>query len=44
MTTTLPVACANTGRNLIGIEKDAGYFDIACKRLGIDEPVMQAAE
>jgi site-specific DNA-methyltransferase (adenine-specific) len=41
---TTGVACANTGRNFIGIEKDAGYFDIACKRLGIDEPVMQAAE
>lgn len=42
---TTGVACANTGRNFIGIEKDAGYFDIACKRLGLDdEPVMQAAE
>lgn len=42
---TTGVACANTGRNFIGIEKDAGYFDIACKRLGLsDEPAMQAAE
>jgi site-specific DNA-methyltransferase (adenine-specific) len=30
---TTGVACANTGRNFIGIEKDAGYFDIACCRL-----------
>lgn len=42
---TTGVACANTRRNFIGIEKDAGYFDIACKRLGLaDEPAMQAAE
>lgn len=42
---TTGVACANTGRNFIGIEKDAGYFDIACKRLGLDdESVVQAAE
>jgi 16S rRNA G966 N2-methylase RsmD len=30
---TTGVACANTGRNFIGIEKDAGYFDIACRRI-----------
>ena len=30
---TTGVACANTGRNFIGIEKDAGYFDIACCRI-----------
>jgi site-specific DNA-methyltransferase (adenine-specific) len=27
------VACANTGRNFIGIERDPGYFDIARKRI-----------
>ena len=27
------VACANTGRNFIGIELDEGYFDIAQKRI-----------
>ena len=27
------VACMNTGRNFIGIEKDAGYFDIAVRRI-----------
>jgi DNA modification methylase len=27
------VACVNTNRNFIGIEMDAGYFDIATKRI-----------
>ena len=27
------VACANTGRNFIGMELDAGYFEIARKRI-----------
>jgi DNA modification methylase len=30
---TTGVACVNTGRNFIGIEQDAGYFDIARKRI-----------
>lgn len=30
---TTGVACLNTGRRFIGIELDAGYFDIACRRL-----------
>ena len=30
---TTGVACANTGRNFIGIELDAGYFEIAEKRI-----------
>ena len=30
---TTGVACVNTGRKFIGIEKDAGYFDIACDRI-----------
>jgi len=27
------VACLNANRRFIGIEKDAKYFDIACKRI-----------
>ncbi|HEY8355618.1 MAG TPA: site-specific DNA-methyltransferase, partial [Methylophilaceae bacterium] len=27
------VACANTGRRFIGIERDDKYFDIACRRI-----------
>ena len=30
---TTGVACKNTGRKFIGIEKDAGYFEIAKQRL-----------
>ena len=30
---TTGVACVNTGRKFIGIEKDANYFDIACGRV-----------
>lgn len=30
---TTGVACANTGRKFIGIEMDAGYFDISRKRI-----------
>ena len=41
---TTGVACLNTGRNFIGIEQDPGYYAIAAKRLGFDEPAMQAAE
>ena len=29
------VACMNTGRNFIGIEKDEKYFNIAKERLGV---------
>ena len=32
---TTGVACVNTGRKFIGIEKDAGYFEIAKQRLGV---------
>ena len=31
---TTGVACLNTGRNFIGMELDAKYFDAASKRLG----------
>jgi site-specific DNA-methyltransferase (adenine-specific) len=27
------VACANTGREFIGIELDKKYYDIACRRI-----------
>lgn len=30
---TTGVACINTGRNFIGIERDAGYFQIATERI-----------
>jgi len=30
---TTGVACANTGRRFIGIERDPGYFTIACDRI-----------
>ena len=30
---TTGVACANTGRNFVGIELDQGYFDIATRRI-----------
>lgn len=30
---TTGVACKNLNRNFIGIEKDAGYFEIAKKRI-----------
>jgi DNA modification methylase len=29
------IACKNTGRKFIGIEKDAGYFEIAKQRIGL---------
>lgn len=32
---TTGVACVNTNRNFIGIEKDEGYFKIAERRLGV---------
>jgi site-specific DNA-methyltransferase (adenine-specific) len=32
---TTGIACKNTGREFIGIEKDAGYFEIAKQRLGV---------
>ena len=30
---TTGVACANTGRKFIGIERDAAYFEIARQRI-----------
>ena len=50
---TTGVACAKLGRGFIGIEKDAKYFDIACRRieqayrqrdLFIAAPVLQSSE
>ena len=34
------VACVNTGRNFIGIEKDDHYFDVACDRIKHAEKEM----
>ena len=36
-TGTTAVAAAQNGRRWVGIEKDAGYVEIASKRLGIGE-------
>ncbi|WP_435952684.1 DNA-methyltransferase [Dryocola sp. BD626] len=33
---TAGVACQQTGRNFIGIEKDADIYHVACSRLGIE--------
>jgi site-specific DNA-methyltransferase (adenine-specific) len=30
---TTGLACANTGRRFIGIEKDADFFRVACERI-----------
>ncbi len=35
---TTGVACANTGRRFIGIEKEVKYFDIACRRIEDAQP------
>ena len=34
------VACVNTNRNFIGIERDEEYFDIAEKRIKDTEPLL----
>jgi site-specific DNA-methyltransferase (adenine-specific) len=34
---TTAIACINTGRNYIGIEKDKTYYDIAVKRIAEHE-------
>jgi site-specific DNA-methyltransferase (adenine-specific) len=44
---TTGVACVNTGRRFIGIERDAGYFAIAQRRITEAQnatPLLQAAE
>jgi site-specific DNA-methyltransferase (adenine-specific) len=42
---TTGVACAMEGRHFIGVELDAGYFDIACKRIDSVQPaLMEAAD
>ena len=37
-TGTTALAAKQFGRRWVGIEKDAGYVEIASKRLGISEP------
>jgi site-specific DNA-methyltransferase (adenine-specific) len=39
---TTGVACANTGRNFIGIERDAGYFQVASERIANAQPRLVA--
>ncbi|MBU2177634.1 MAG: site-specific DNA-methyltransferase [Gammaproteobacteria bacterium] len=38
---TTGVACVNTGREFIGIEQDAGYFEIATKRIETAQDTLQ---
>lgn len=38
------VACINTGRRFIGIERDEGYFAIAQRRIADAQPPLMAAE
>ena len=38
------VACVNTGRRFIGIERDPGYFAIAERRIAEAQPQLLAAE
>jgi site-specific DNA-methyltransferase (adenine-specific) len=41
---TTGVACVQTGRSFVGIEKDAGYFDIAKRRIETAQlPLLEAA-
>lgn len=41
---TTGVACVNTGRNFIGMEKDAAYFEIARQRIETAQlPLLQVA-
>lgn len=30
------IACEELGRNFIGVELDPEYYEIACRRLGVD--------
>ena len=41
---TTGVACVNTGRSFIGIERDPGYFAIAERRIAEAQPMLMAAE
>jgi site-specific DNA-methyltransferase (adenine-specific) len=41
---TTGVACVNTGRNFIGIEKDPAYFAIAKERIEGRSPAVELAE
>ena len=37
---TTAIACINTGRNFIGIEKDEKYFEIAKNRINEAEGIL----
>ena len=37
---TTGLACQNTNRHFIGIEKDSNYFNIACARLNYESPEL----
>lgn len=41
---TTGVACVETGRNFIGIEKDSGYFDVASRRIEKAAAALQQQE
>ena len=41
---TTGVACVQTKRHFIGIEKVPKYFDIATRRIGGTDPLFQAVE
>lgn len=41
---TTGVACVNTGRRFIGIERDPDYFALAERRIAEAQPQLLAAE
>ena len=40
---TTAIAALRTGRNAICIEKDAGYYDIMCRRVAAEQTAMAAS-
>ena len=40
---TTGVACVQTGRHFVGIEKEAKYFEIAQRRIATAQPALIAA-
>lgn len=39
---TTAIAALRTGRNCIAIEKDAGYYDVMCKRVEAEQARLRA--